>query len=221
MMDDNEAEKRRQRGFKPNVQMNGKRKGARSFIMTPEGAFIQKDGKLHTLADAVDLFCSEVAHDPASWNANMKGYQYLVSHTDTADREDVRRALGWLEMALAQRQRDAAVAACKYLAAIPPMLLAADYGRVMAIFNSRIVGMVWALTPDLDMKPLPPRIPRFGQEAGFGLIRAVPEFYAMLAMLGPEMEEIVTQLVEEALAYKVSLPPQLVSLARSGPAARG
>ncbi len=220
-MDDNEAEKRKQRGFRPNVDFAGKREGARSFIMTPEGAFIHKDGKLHVLADAVDLFWSEVAHDPSSWNANLKGYQYLIDHADTADREDVRRAFGWLETALAQRQRDAAVAACKYLAVIPPMLLAADYGRVMAIFNSRIVGMVWALTPDLDLKPLPPRIPRFGQEAGFGLIRAVPELYVRLAMLGPEMEEIVTQLVEEALAYKVSLPPQLVSLVRSGPAARG
>ena len=131
-MDDNEARKRKQRGFRPNVEFSGQREGARSFIMTPEGAFIHKDGKLRTLADAVDLFWSEVAHDPASWNANLKGYDYLIGHAEKADREDVRRALGWLEMALAQRRRDAAVAACKYLAVVPPMLLAGDYGRLMA-----------------------------------------------------------------------------------------
>lgn len=95
------------------------------------------------------------------------------------------------------------------------MLLAADYGRLMAIFNSRKVGMVWQLTPDLDKRPLPSGpIPVFGKEAGFGLIRAVPELYLKMAMFGPEMESIVIHLVEEAIDYKVSLPPELISLAQ-------
>jgi hypothetical protein len=101
---------------------------------------------------------------------------------------------------------------------MPSLLLATDYGRLMAVFNSRKVGMVWQVTPDLDKRPLPRGpIPVFGGEAGFGLIRAVPELYLKLAMFGPEMESIVIQLVEEALRYNVSLPPELISLAASGP----
>ena len=75
--------------------------------------------------------------------------------------------------------------------------------------------MVWQVTPDLDVKPLPSGpIPKFGQEAGFGLIRAVPELYLKLAMLSPEMESIVALLAAEAIRYGVSLPPELVALAR-------
>jgi hypothetical protein len=74
---------------------------------------------------------------------------------------------------------------------------------------------VWQVTPDLDVKPLPSGpIPKFGKEAGFGLIRAVPELYLKLAMFGPEMESIVARLAEEAIRYGVSLPPELVELTK-------
>lgn len=202
------------RGFRPNVDFSRQRPGARSMAITPEGVFIHQGGKLETLADAVDIFWSEVAHDPRTWNGAMRGYNWLLANAAEATREDVRRTLGWLEGAIGLRDRTAAVAACRYLAAMPSLLLAADYGWLMAVFNSRKVGMVWQVTPDLDKRPLPSgSIPVFGGEAGFGLIRAVPELYVKLAMFGPEMESIVIQLVEEALRYNVSLPPELVSLA--------
>lgn len=212
--------KRKERGFKPRVEFGDKRKGARSFILTPEGAFQHEDGKLETIADAVDLFWDAVARNPAQWATARIGYRYLIDNAAQADREDVRRTLGWLEMALAERERDAAVAASRLLEAMPSPLLAADYSRLIAIFNSRKVGMVWALTPGFDKTPLPRGpIPRFGQEAGFGLIRAVPGLYEKLALFGPEMEEIVIGLVEEAIRYKVSLPESLMALAKraSGP----
>jgi hypothetical protein len=207
------------RGFRPRVnytQPEGSK--GKSVVITPEGIFSYEAGQMKTLADAVDFFWANVAADPREWSAGLKGYDWLLKHASEATREDVRRTLGWLEGAIALRDRAAAVAACRYLAGMPSLLLAQDYGRLTDIFNSRKVGMVWQLTPDLDKTPLPSGpIPKFGQEAGFGLIRAVPELYLKLAMLGTELENIVIMLAEEAIDYGVSLPPELVSLAVSGP----
>jgi hypothetical protein len=209
---------RKDRGFKPGFNYIQKPGGGSSLVVTPEGIFAYQGGKMETLADAVDFFWATVAHDPREWNTGLRGYNWLLDNAAEADREDVRRTLGWLEGAIGLKDRTAAVAACRYLAAMPSLLLATDYGRLMAVFNSRKVGMVWQVTPDLDKRPLPRGpIPVFGGEAGFGLIRAVPELYLKLAMFGPEMESIVIQLVEEALRYNVSLPPELISLAASGP----
>lgn len=214
--------KRPDRGFRPAVDFRNQRPGASAFVMTPDGVFIHRDGKLETLADAVDHFWVTVERDPRAWNEAMRGYDWLLAHGAEATREDVRRTLGWLEGAIGLRDRTAAVAACRYLAAIPAVLLASDYGRLMAIFNSRKVGMVWQVTPDLDQRPLPRGpIPVFGKEAGFGLIRAVPKLYLKMALFGPEMEAIVIQLVEEAIDYNVSLPPELINLAGPSPSATG
>jgi hypothetical protein len=206
---------KKDRGFRPRVDFSGKRPGARSLYIGPEGVFRHQNDNLEPLADAVDIFWDAVAQDPRTWNGSLRGYDWLLAHAAEATREDVRRTLGWLEGAIGLRDRTAAVAACRYLAAMPSALLAADHGRLSAIFNSRKVGMVWQVTPDLDVKPLPSGpIPKFGQEAGFGLIRAVPELYLKLAMLSPEMESIVALLAAEAIRYGVSLPPELVALAR-------
>jgi len=130
----------------------------------------------------------------------LRGYDWLLANATEGTCEDVRRTLGWLEGAIGLKDRTAAVAACRYLgamlpvllAAMPPLLLAADYGRLMAIFNSRKVGMVWQVTLDLDKRPLPSGpIQVSGKEAGFGLIRAVLNLYLKLAMFGPVMESIV------------------------------
>lgn len=207
------------RGFRPRLnytQPEGSR--GKSLAVTPEGIFSYEAGRMETLADAVDFFWANVAADPREWNAGLQGYDWLLAHAAEADREDVRRTLGWLEGAIGLRDRAAAVAACRYLAAMPMPLLAADHGRLASIFNSRKVGMVWQLTPDLDKTPLPSGpIPKFGQEAGFGLIRAVPELYGKLAMLSPEMETIVGLLAAEAIRYGVSLPPELAGLAKPAP----
>lgn len=207
------------RGFRPSVnyiQPEGSK--GKSLVVTPEGIFAYEGGAMTTIADAVDFFWANVAHDAREWNVGLKGYDWLLANAAEADREDVRRTLGWLEGAIGLKDRTAAVAACRYLAAMPPALLAADSGRLMAIFNSRKMGMVWQVTPDLDVKPLPSGpIPKFGGEAGFGLIRAVPELYVKLALFGPEMESVVSLLAEEAIRYGVSLPPELVELAAPSP----
>lgn len=210
------------RGFRPRFTYE-KPEGSKgkSFILTPEGAFAYEGGKMTTVADAVDFFWSAVAAGPRRWNTSLKGYDWLLEHAAEASREDLRRTLGWLEGAIGLRDRTAAVAACRYLAGMPPMLLASDYGRLLAIFNSRKVGMVWQVTPDLDVRPLPSGpIPKFGQEAGFGLIRAVPELYLKLALFGIEMEAVVAGLAKEAIRYGVSLPPELVELAKGAPSQR-
>lgn len=207
------------RGFRPKVKItNPNGSGGKSLVVTPEGVFSYEAGRMETLGDAVDYFWANVAADPRDWSVSLKGYDWLLQHAAEASREDVRRTLGWLEGAIALRDRAAAVAACRYLAAMPLPLLAADYGRLTAIFNSRKVGMVWQLTPNLDKTPLPSGpIPKFGQEAGFGLVRSVPELYLKLAMLSPEMETIVSLLAAEAIRYGVSLPPELVATAGSAP----
>jgi hypothetical protein len=214
-MPDDDQPARKDRGFRPRFNYIRKPGGGSSLVVTPEGIFAYEGDTIETLADAVDFFWANVAHDPREWNSGLKGYDWLLAHAAEATREDVRRTLGWLEEAIALGDRAAAVAACRYLAGMPSLLLAADYGRILGIFNSRKVGMVWQLTPDLDKTPLPRSpIPRFGQEAGFGLIRAVPELYLKLAMLGPEMEAVVALLAAEAIRYEVSLPPELVAMAK-------
>ena len=210
---DEDGNGRANRGFKPNVAFPEKQPGARSFVLTPEGAFLHQDGKMETLADAVDFFWAGVSHDPADWAACKAGYDYLLEHAGDATREDVRRTLNWLLLAIDRRDRGAVVAAARYLARIPDGLLAADYGRLLDTFNSRVVGMVWQATPDLDFRPLPPRIPKFGREVGFGLIRSVPELYLKLALFGTEMEDMVASLAAEALRYGISLPPDLAAMA--------
>lgn len=216
-MAEDDDEQRRKRGFRPSFdyrQPEGSK--GKSFIVTPEGAFTAQNGAMTPLADAVDLFWAEVAADPRRWNASLEGYDWLIAHAADATREDLRRTLGWLEGAIGLRDRSGAVAACRYLAAMPLSLLASDHGRLSAIFNSRKVGMVWRITPFLDKTPLPSGpIPKFGEEAGFGLIRSAPELYLKLAMLSPEMESIVSLLAAEAIRYDVSLPPELISLAQA------
>ena len=137
-METDDGDKRRAgRGFKPNVSFPDKQQGARSFVLTPEGAFVHQDGKMETLADAVDFFWAGVSHDPADWAACKAGYDFLVDHAVDATREDVRRTLNWLHLAIDRRDRGAVVAAARYLARIPDGLLVADYGRLLDTFNSR------------------------------------------------------------------------------------
>jgi len=162
---------------------------------------------------SVPDFWKAVAADPASWAQHRGAYQHLLRTAKDRDREDLRRILNWLEAAIPVRARDAIAAAGRILAAMEPDLLASEYGRIHGIFNSRVLGMVWRITPGFDVTPLPPRVPKFGEEAGYGLIRKVPELYAKLAMLAPEMEEIVARLATEALHYDVSLPPDLAAMA--------
>ena len=170
-----------------------------------------------TSANPVQAFWKQIERDPREWNNQLPGYDKLMEDAANATREDLRRTLAWVEGALGYRDRPSAVAGCRYLTAMPDPLLASDYPRLLNVFNSRKVGMVWRLTPDLDKTPLPRgAIPVFGAEAGFGLIRHAPELYVKLSMLGPEMEEVVVKLVDEAAQYDVLLPPNLMALGTRG-----
>lgn len=162
----------------------------------------------------IPQFWREVAIDPARWAANHESYLVLTATAPDGDREVLRRTLDWLEAAIQVRARDAIEAAAGLLAAMPPALLASDYERLETLFNSRVLGMVWKLTPDLDRKPLPPKLPVSGDEAGYGLIRSVPELYLKLAQLGPTMATMIAKLVGEARRYGVPIPPELAAMAQ-------
>ena len=110
-------------------------------------------------ANPVQAFWKQIERDPREWNSELRGYDTLIENAAEATREDLRRALSWIEAALALRDRSSAVAACRYLAAMPEPLLVSDYARLLAIFNSRKVGMVWRITPELDKTPLPRTVP--------------------------------------------------------------
>jgi hypothetical protein len=206
-----DEERRKERNFKPRVKYVQPNKRGNSLIVTPEGIFAQTNGEMRVLADAVDFFWGAIGHNPAEWDQTMIGYRYLLDHASDAEREDLRRALNWLEATIPARARAAMVAAAQYIAAMPATLLASDEPRLQNILNSRILGVVWHITPDFDVKPLPPSVPKFGNEAGYGLIRSVPELYVKAMELSPAMETIVIRLASEAKRYNVSLPPELLT----------
>jgi hypothetical protein len=212
IMDD---DRRKKRNFEPSFKYAQPDGRGRSLIITREGAFVHEDGERHTLVDAVDYFWSAVGHDPASWTETMIGYRYLLENAHEADQEDLRRTLNWLESAIPVRARAAIVAAAKYVAAMPSALLATSTPRILNILNSRILGIVWHITPDFDVKPLPPKVPKFGDEAGYGLIRSVPELYLKVMDLSSDMEHLVAGLAKEAMQYGISLPEELEAKAKS------
>lgn len=168
----------------------------------------------------IPQFWREVAADPARWKAHRESYLVLAAQAPDSDREVLRRTLDWLEAAIKVRARDAIEAAAALLGAMPAPLLASDLARLETMFNSRVLGMVWKLTPDFDKSPLPPKVPVAGDEAGYGLIRSAPELYLKLAQLGPAMAELVGSLVAEAMRYGVPMPPALSAMAQP-PAATG
>jgi hypothetical protein len=209
-MDDSEKE----RNFKPTFRYTKPKNGGTSLILSQEGVFRHENGEYQTLADAVDFFWSAVAYDPASWTDTMIGYRYLLENSFKADHEDLRRALNWLETAISVRARLAIVAAARYIAAMPLPLLASNAPRLFNILGSRTLGMVWRITPDFDPTPLPPRVPKFGDEAGYGLIRSVPELYLKAMELSPDLENLVIAMTQEAMRYNVSVPPELEQKAK-------
>jgi hypothetical protein len=169
---------------------------------------------------SMDDFWRAVSNNPMTWSRHSDAYRRLLGRSYTFDREDLRRTLNWVEAAAPLFARDSLTAAARLLAMMPETLLANDYPRILSIFNSRTLGMVWHLTADFDRTPLPQSVPVFDDEAGFGLIRSVPELYLKLSLLGPEMEEIVIGLAEEAVRYGISLPEALDAMARPPSATR-
>lgn len=162
----------------------------------------------------VDAFWASVSRDPAGWIVARAGYDELLSHAAKATREDLRRTLDWFEQAVNHHDRAAAEAVARYLSLMPLRLLASDFKRLSNLFDDHNVGMVWQLGPDFDASSIPLRVPRFGNEAGFGLIRAVPTLYERLAMLAPEMEDRVTHLAQEAQRHAILLTPALLAMAQ-------
>jgi hypothetical protein len=71
--------------------------------------------------------------------------------------------------------------------------------RILTIVGSRILSLQWDITPDLDVRPLPRNLPRFGDQAGFGLLVQAPKLYERLGELDdPRVPRFVEALAAEA-----------------------
>ena len=169
-------------------------------------------GEIAGPAAAIAEFWARVAIDQGAWTAAQAGYDALLDEAAFATTTEVLRTLDWLEKAIEQCDRPAAIAAARYLGLMPEPVLASAFDRLQGLFNRRALGMVWQLGPELDMASLPLLTPLFDTEASFGLIRAVPRLYEKLALLHPELEDMVIDLAREARQHHVRLTPALLEM---------
>ena len=58
-------------------------------------------------ANPVEAFWRQIERSPREWNCELRGYDTLMASAAAATREDLRRALSWLEAALGLRARTA------------------------------------------------------------------------------------------------------------------
>lgn len=69
--------------------------------------------------------------------------------------------------------------------------------RLLPVLGSRVLALRWELTPDLDLAPLPKLCPKFGNQAGFGLMERVPQLWERLGELGPKAAGITAAFIKE------------------------
>jgi hypothetical protein len=92
-----------------------------------------------------------------------------------------------------------AVACAQALSRLPLEEFRSLTPRVLAIVGSRILSLQWTITPDLDVRPLPRDLPRFGNHGGFGLLARAPDLYVRLGELDdPRALRIIAALAAEA-----------------------
>jgi hypothetical protein len=92
-----------------------------------------------------------------------------------------------------------AVVCAQALARLPLEEFRSLSSRILSIVGSRILSLQWDITPDLDVRPLPRNLPRFGDEAGFGLLVQAPHLYERLGELDdPRVLRLVEGLAAEA-----------------------
>jgi hypothetical protein len=96
-----------------------------------------------------------------------------------------------------QRNPSGAQLAAELLALIGADEFALLEERLLPILGSRILALRWELTPELDLAPLPKDCPRFGEQAGFGLMAKVPQLWERLGELGPRAARITALFIKE------------------------
>jgi hypothetical protein len=104
-----------------------------------------------------------------------------------------------VDRAKQEHGRRIAVVCAQALTRLPTEEYRALAPRILAIVSSRILSLQWDITPDLDVRPLPRKLPRFGGQAGFGLLVQAPKLYERLGELDdPRVLRLVEGLAAEA-----------------------
>jgi hypothetical protein len=173
-------------------------------------------------ADAIARFWPSIAEE-TGWptgEARFAVFRDLQQRPALLGRIELGHTLAWIERARDARNKQGVSAAASLLQAFDEGVLATESERLTAIFNSRVLGMAWKLTPDFDAAPLPNPTPRFGDQGGYGLITSHPKLYEKLATLGPDFEKLVRIIAAEAIRYDWKLTKPLRDLAEP-PSARG
>ena len=173
-------------------------------------------------AAAIARFWPSIA-DETGWptgQARFEVFRGLQQRPALLGHGELVQTLGWLERARDAQNKQGVSAAASLLQAFDGGVLAIEGERLMRIFNSRVLGMAWKLTPDFDPAPLPNPTPRFGDQGGYGLITSHPGLYEKLARLGPDFEALVRTIAGEAIRYDWKLTKPLRELAES-PSATG
>ena len=171
-------------------------------------------------AAAIERFWPSIANE-TGWptgDARFSVFRDLQRRPALLGRDELTKTLDWLERARDARSKQGVSAAASLLQAFDEHVLAQDSQRLVGIFNSRVLGMAWKLTPDLDTAPLPNPTPRFGNQGGYGLITTHPELYEKLARLGPTLKSLVEATAVEALKYDWKLTKPLRDLAEASSA---
>jgi len=165
-------------------------------------------------ADAIERFWHSIANE-TGWptgEARFAVFRDLQCRPALLGRDELVSTVAWLKRAQDARNKQGASAAASLLQAFDEEALRQKSRQLLQVFNSRILGMAWKLTPDFDPTPLPPKVPRFKDQAGFGLLFSHPQLYEKLARLGPDFEALVKALAAEALKYGWKLSPALLDL---------
>lgn len=173
-------------------------------------------------AAAIERFWPSIANE-TGWptgDARFAVFRDLQRRPALLGRDELTKTLDWLERARDARSKQGVSAAASLLQAFDEDVLMQESQRLVRIFNSRVLGMAWKLSPDFDTAPLPNPTPRFGNQGGYGLITTHPKLYEKLARLGPTFKSLVTTTVTEALKYDWKLTQPLRDLAEP-PSATG
>ena len=98
-----------------------------------------------------------------------------------------------------ERGQHVAVLCAQALSRLPLEEFRSLTPRILTVVSSRILSLQWKITPDLDVRPLPRDLPRFGDQGGFGLLARARDLYERLG----ELDDPRALLVVEALAAEV------------------
>lgn len=159
--------------------------------------YAEIEGQRALLAGQRDAAAAEL---PEFWKRLAEGkpsrgflttLQVLAREPELLDSANVPIVLDWLERARDLPSMHQVHSAARLLDAFPADLLAPHAERLSQILNSRRLALQWNVSEVKDWNAVPKRTPVFaGSVAGFGLYLSVPQLYARLATICPDMRNV-------------------------------